>query len=689
MQKIQLNKLQLTKGASIQEQEEGSGIFRLSKEGAGFLLPQLMTCEERYLTFRIEVLEEHSLAMNLLAYVHEEMEEEHSMEEKHSMEEGHSMEEERKPAFTVRLGLLPRVETTVCIDLNWMDAGELFPEALPGTLKIVCHGRRVSREELSEIVLSSMPAFHDVKLRISDMMLTDTYPEQTLPDRKLVDRFGQSTWKEWTGKVKSDADLKLRLEAQLAESGSGYPFENWSAWGGWKEKKLKEGTGYFSKCKQDGRWWLTDPEGYAYFSMGPDCVGLGGDCRIDGVENWLEWLPEQDDPAFGGMLAQAAPRGNRKRGMRQFSFFKANLYRAFGEDWQQKWERMICGQLKKYGMNTLGNWSDGKLLGRLDIPYVTSLPEFPATKQTIFRDFPDVFSEEYAREAESCAQALAARRDDPLMIGYFLRNEPMWAFVDNLVLADEVLYNPADTVCKERLIGFLRERYGEIHRLNAAWGCALEGFESLWEPKRDVSKWTAQSREDMREFSRQMLRAYVEIPVRACRQVDSNHMILGMRWAWISDPDLVTGWESFDVFSINCYAVDPTEKIQHVADLGVDLPVMIGEFHFGALDAGLPATGLEAVKSQHDRGAAYRYYCESVAAHPYGVGCHYFQCYDQFTLGRFDGENYNIGLFDICSCAYPEMLEQIRECSRRVYRIAAGQAPRCEKEAESIPMIAY
>ncbi len=52
MQKIQLNKLQLTKGASIQEQEEGSGIFRLSKEGAGFLLPQLMTCEERYLTFR-------------------------------------------------------------------------------------------------------------------------------------------------------------------------------------------------------------------------------------------------------------------------------------------------------------------------------------------------------------------------------------------------------------------------------------------------------------------------------------------------------------------------------------------------------------------------------------------------------------------------------------------------------------
>lgn len=193
----------------------------------------------------------------------------------------------------------------------------------------------------------------------------------------------------------------------------------------------------------------------------------------------------------------------------------------------------------------------------------------------------------------------------------------------------------------------------------------------------------------MREFSRRMLRVYIEIPVRECRKVDPNHMILGMRWAWISDPDLVTGWENFDVFSINCYAVDPTDKIQHIADLGVDLPVLIGEFHFGALDAGLPATGLEGVESQRDRGIAYRYYCESVAAHPNGVGCHYFQCYDQFTLGRFDGENYNIGLFDICSRAYPEMMEQVRECSSRVYDVADGRIGRTMQKAKSIPMIAY
>src|SRR5699024_7434298 len=86
-------------------------------------------------------------------------------------------------------------------------------------------------------------------------------------------------------------------------------------------------------------------------------------------------------------------------------------------------------------------------------------------------------------------------------------------------------------------------------------------------------------------------------------------------------------------------------------------PVMIGEFHFGALDRGPTATGLEGVQTQSERAKAFRYYCERVAAHPCGVGCHFFQCYDQFVLGRFDGENYNIGLFDICSRPYPEMFD--------------------------------
>ena len=69
--------------------------------------------------------------------------------------------------------------------------------------------------------------------------------------------------------------------------------------------------------------------------------------------------------------------------------------------------------------------------------------------------------------------------------------------------------------------------------------------------------------------------------------------------------------------------------------------------------------------------------------------CHYFQCYDQFVLGRFDGENYNIGLFDICSQPYPEMMEAVKACGADLYEVAAGEKMPAEEKAERTAMIAF
>lgn len=667
MEKIKITKENLLPGTQVSAEEKNGGILMLSGN-AGIQLPQLKTCKERYLFFILEVLEEHSASFQLLVYGHKEEE----------------------PVFDVRFGVLPGVRTPICIDLEWFHAQQLFPEANAGALKIVCHGKRIEKKDIDRIVLSSLPVFHDIKVRISDMMLTEAYPKMPeLDDVKLVDRLGQNKRKEWHNKVSDLTEWKDEILRMYEESGAGYPFTDWSEFGGWKGKKLKEGNGFFSCCKTDGRWWLVDPLGYAFFSMGPDGVGLGTDCRVDGIEKWMDWLPERDDPVYGKMYREMPKMEGKRREGVLFSFLKANLYRAFGGEGYECWKKLIIGQLRRYGMNTLGNWSDEALFSCSGIPYVTSLPEFPGTEKNIFRDFPDVLSEEYRNNAIRTAQALTKRKDDPLMIGYFLRNEPSWAFVDNLVLADEVLYNPERTVCKEELICRLKEKYQDIRALNQAWNCNLESFEALYLPQKNVSEWSQHSKKDMQEFSRRIMRAYVEIPCQECRKVDPNHMILGMRWAWISDPDLVTGWENFDVFSINCYAVDPTSYIQNIVDLGVDLPIMIGEFHFGALDMGPTATGLEGVMSQKDRGIAYRYYCERVAAHKNGVGCHYFQCYDQFVLGRFDGENYNIGLFDVCLQPYSEILESIRECSGEIYRVMVGMQEPEPRKAQSIPMIAY
>ena len=671
MKQIEITSERLTKGTELLEKTGAGASLLLPADGGGILLPECIQSGERYLTFFLTVQEEHSMAFNWNFY----------------------RKGETEPAFTTRFGILGGVRSRICLDLGWTDAHALFPEASAGQQKVVCHGCRVDRSEIERVELVGLPCFHEVHAVFEELELTEQYPDEFLTDeKKRVDSLGQNCLRQWEGKTKDEDELKSRLNASLEASLAGYPFETWDRYGGWKEKKLAEGTGFFSSVKKDGRWWLADPDGYAFFSLGPDCVNVNGDCRVDGVEKWLEWLPEEDDPEYGSCYRHNKnwpPSDRARRDCTLFSFGQANLYRAFGKDWYEKWQKMTAGELKRCGFNTLGNWSDQELFGTQEIPYVTSLAEFPGTKKMIFRDFPDVFSEEYAQNAERCAQSLRARSSDPWMIGYFLRNEPSWAFVDNLVLADEVLHNPEQTACRRELITFLQEKYRACDALNAAWGTDLDGWDALRRPMEKMSEHFPGAREDLREFSRRMLRAYVEIPSNACRRADPNHMILGMRWAWISDPDLVTGWENFDVFSINCYAENPTEAIDNIVKLGVDLPVMIGEFHFGALDAGPTATGLEGVLTQKDRGIAYRFYCEQAAVHPNGVGCHWFQCYDQFMLGRFDGENYNIGIFDICLQPYPEMIKSVTECSRNIYEVAAGNREPFSHRARFIPMIAY
>lgn len=642
---------------------------------ASFDTERLKETSNNYLSFYLTVNEDHSMAFEWNVY----------------------MDEHESPDFTLRFGLLGHIKTFVCIDLGWLDAKVLYPEPIIGGLKNVCHGGRVERERVTRHELVSLPCFHEISVEMSDEAYSKERPKgEPLPYVKLVDRFGQNSVKHWTGKINSEEELENSVKKQVESLGADavlqniqYTNDDWSEYGGWKKKRLTDGSGFFSKFKENGRWWLVDPLGYAFFSVGADCVRPSIDGRIDCVEKWLEWLPDENDELYSECFGFQNGRKDDVRKFKSFDYLKANIIRAFGKDWYESWKGLVTAQLKKNGFNTLGNWSEPGLLGHCGIPYVDSLPEFPSTKVNIFRDFPDVLSDEYKNEAKRCARKLAERRDDPYMIGYFLRNEPSWAFVDNLVIADEVLYNPQPTACKAALIEELKEKYKNVEALNDAWNCSFEGFDDLNSPQKEMSKRSAAALKDLRSFSRRLVRAYIEIPSRACREEDQNHMILGMRWAWISDPDLVTGWENFDVFSINCYGVDPTNAISNIANHGVDLPIVIGEFHFGALDKGLTATGLEGVKTQADRGLAFRYYCERTAAHPFGVGCHYFQFYDQFMLGRFDGENYNIGLFDTCMQPYDEMLAHVKECTESIYEVASGEKKPTSQKPQTIPMIAY
>ncbi len=179
--------------------------------------------------------------------------------------------------------------------------------------------------------------------------------------------------------------------------------------------------------------------------------------------------------------------------------------------------------------------------------------------------------------------------------------------------------------------------------LPVTWGSIEEG------------EWTATlsdtARADLQAFSTVMIDQLFTTLSQACRAVDPNHLNLGARY-YTAPPDwALAGMRSFDVFSVNCYREQPDPALKELSER-VGRPVLIGEWHFGALDVGLPASGIGRVDNQVDRGKAFRVYLEDAAAQPWCVGAHYFTLYDQSALGRFDGECYNIGFLDVCNRPY-------------------------------------
>ena len=149
----------------------------------------------------------------------------------------------------------------------------------------------------------------------------------------------------------------------------------------------------------------------------------------------------------------------------------------------------------------------------------------------------------------------------------------------------------------------------------------------------------------------------------------SQELYLGCRFAWVNDAAARAAAAHCDVVCYNQYK-------RSVADFrmpdGLDAPVVIGEFHFGALDRGMFHTGLQPVKDQNERAAMYESYVRGALRNPQIVGTHWFQYGSQATTGRGDGENYQIGFLDLCDTPYAETIAACRRVGYEMYSVRAG-----------------
>jgi len=582
--------------------------------------------------------------------------------------------EVHEPHTDLAFSIFPNFVVQVVLPLTALDLRTLFLPPTPGRMKSVSGGVPADPAKVTALRLTLPRGVVAQTLLLGAPYLTDAPPAHKLPAEPVVDALGQWLQKHWRGKTKSETELVARLRRDAAEPPA--PLQGpLSRYGGWAERQ-SDATGFFRTEQSGGRWWLVDPDGHPFFSVGPDCVSPRMPGPVGEHQGLFYWLPPRDGPFRAAWSDPERPDSS-------VCFSTANLLRAFGESWHTRWRDLVGAQLRAWGFNTVANWSEPGLGRRLGLPYVTELPRFPTTQHTLFRGFPDVFSPAYEADAARCARALEPLAEDPLLIGYFLRNEPEWAFgVHNL--AEYLLAHDGHLSSKAQLIHFLAERYGgDITCLSGAWAHPFASFEELKRPLASAARLSPAAAADLDAFNRVLIETYIRVPAEAARRVAPNHLNLGLRWAWVASDAFYAGSEHCDVFSINAYRLAPDAA--HIAEVASKSgkPVMIGEFHAGALDAGLPSTGLRAVKNQRERGVFYRYYVEQAAAIPDLVGVHYFQWGDQPVLGRFDGENCQIGLVDICHQPYEAVVEAVTETHRRLYRVAAGltapfSTPPCE-----------
>jgi hypothetical protein len=313
----------------------------------------------------------------------------------------------------------------------------------------------------------------------------------------------------------------------------------------------------------------------------------------------------------------------------------------------------------------IANWSDTGICQLRKTPY-TATVGFDSVKlagsEGYWGKFPDVFDVDFAKRLR---QGMTGHRNgaigDRWCVGYFVSNELSWG--DELSLAVATLASPPQQAAKQAFLRDLREKYNSIEALNDAWGTQHPSWDAL------LQHTAAPDRQRARDDLAAFYTTFAEQYFRTCRDIvkefDPEGLYLGCRFAWANDRAVRAAAKYCDVISFNRYA-------RSVADLrlpdGIDRPVVIGEFHFGALDRGMLHTGLVPVENQQRRAEAYQQYVRGALAHPAIVGTHWFQYADQATTGRGDGENYQIGFVDICDTPYPETVTACRQVGRDLYR---------------------
>ena len=376
---------------------------------------------------------------------------------------------------------------------------------------------------------------------------------------------------------------------------------------------------FFTVTWKDGKAWFQNPSGKPFLSMGVNAIG--DQSYRASNENYYNPVKNQY-------------HGDKK-----------------------KWVKAVFTRLKRWGFNTVGCWSDEDLL-KQKLPYAKMLYIGRGGKWDDV--LLSVFSPSFEKTVKDNTQQAAPYRGDPFLIGYFLDNEmPWWGdFGWNAggqrSLLEKYAAIPVDDANKEALKHFFEDRYAkDIDAFDKAWGLDLRNFEELTGPV-TLKVRTRKQKAEANTWAGVVADRFFAVTTQALREVDPDHLILGVRFAGENPWEVVEACGKYcDVVSVNLYAKSGTAD-QVLLDnfyARTKKPILLTEYSYSALEnqSGDPNTkGADVtVPTQKDRVEHLDRFAKQLLNLPYIVGLHWFEWSDESPQGRFDGEDQNYGLVDI------------------------------------------
>lgn len=325
------------------------------------------------------------------------------------------------------------------------------------------------------------------------------------------------------------------------------------------------------------------------------------------------------------------------------------------------WASATIAQLRSWGFNSLGPYSDYGLLGS----------QMPFTVQLAMASGDDWFAPSFVTNAEEVAATqVAPLANNPNVIGYFTDSELNWG-------------PPED---------------------DGSTLTALQEYEALPEGS---PGWTEAQQYigNPNGFVTALATRYFSVTTAAVRQYDPNHLILGVKAEGqeIQSQLLAAAAPYVNVFSINDYTLQPglaqvIDKIwpqylpvePNLADFYkyAKRPIMIGGYTALGPDTALTPNqqpGVYATSpTQQGRATAWADFIAPLYEdNPWMVGDEWFENVDEPAGGRVgDGEDNNFGLVNVYNQPYTDLVDEMTLMHSIAPDRLATTGPSCDSWAD-------